>query len=122
MPGVAGTAPSLPNAKGGWRVLNGDPFRQGHRRFMAAGKHARPSVPAAQARTRYGSTHQPAQGGLTSDQRDDFPLRIVIGLDVSGGRSKAGMTGELLNIAQTAADFADFPGRASYETSPAGMA
>jgi hypothetical protein len=28
-----------------------------------------------------------AQVALTSDQGDDFPLRIVIGLDVSGGRS-----------------------------------
>jgi len=58
---------------------------------------------------------------LRSDQGDDFPLSFGIGLDVSGGRSQAGMTGKLLNVAQAAADLADLPGRPGDKTSPAGM-
>src|SRR5436190_3903454 len=57
-----------------------------------------------------------------SDQGDDLPLRLGVGLDVSGGRPQAGMTGKRLNVAQTAADLAYFAGRASDETSPARMA
>src|SRR6266852_7503293 len=64
----------------------------------------------------------PSSGlGSTSDQRDDFPLRFGIGLDVPSGRPQARMTRKLLNVAQTAADFADFAGGAGDETSPARM-
>ena len=57
-----------------------------------------------------------------SDQGDNLPLRLGVGLDVSGGRPQAGMPGKRLNVAQTAADLAYFAGRASDETSPARMA
>ena len=68
-----------------------------------------------------GQQRRQRKGNLTSDQGDDFPLSFGVGLDVSGGRPQAGMTGKLLNVAQAAADLADFPGRAGDETSPAGM-
>lgn len=49
-------------------------------------------------------------------------MRVVIALDVASRRSQVRMTGKLLNVAQTTADFADFSGRAGDESSPAGMA
>jgi hypothetical protein len=36
---------------------------------------------------------------LASDQGDDFPLSVGIGLDVSGGCSQACVAGERLNVA-----------------------
>jgi predicted transcriptional regulator len=50
--------------------------------------------------------------GSRSDQGNNLPLRLGVRLDVSGGRSQAGMARELLNVAETAADLADFPGGA----------
>ena len=67
------------------------------------------------------SSHASVRFPLRSDQGDDFPLSFGIGLDVSGGRSQAGMTGELLNISKAAADLADLPGRAGDKASPARM-
>jgi hypothetical protein len=56
-----------------------------------------------------------------SDQRDDFPLSFGVSLDVSGGRSEAGVAGKLLDIAEAAADFADFACGAGDEAAPTRM-
>lgn len=53
-----------------------------------------------------------------SDQGDDLPLRVSVGLDVSRRDRQAGVPGEHLDIAQTAADLADFSRRAGNETAP----
>jgi hypothetical protein len=52
---------------------------------------------------------------LTSDQGDDFLLRVVIALDVQRGRSQALMTGESLDVSEATAYLADFWGSTSDE-------
>ena len=57
-----------------------------------------------------------------SDQGDDFPLRLVIALDVARGRSQARMSGELLNIPEAPTNFTDFSGSASDKSSTTAVA
>ena len=99
----------------GWVVL------VGHRSKRRNRRHPKPRRRHRDGEGDPGQQRRQRKGNLTSDQRDDFPLSFGIGLDVSGGRPQAGMTGELLNVAQTAADLADLPGRAGDKASPAGM-
>ena len=58
---------------------------------------------------------------LTSNQGNDFSLRVVIAFDVAGGRPQARMTCELLDVSQAPAHFADFPRCARDECSATGM-
>ena len=60
--------------------------------------------------------------GLRSDQGDDFPLRLVIALDVARSRSQARMAGELLNIPEAPTNFTDFSGGASDKSSATAVA
>ena len=98
-----------------WVVLVGHRSKRRNRRHPKARwwHHDGEGDPGQQRRQR--------KPELTSDQGDDFPLSFSVGLDVSGGRSQAGMTGKLLNVAQAAADLADLPGRACDEASSPGM-
>lgn len=58
-----------------------------------------------------------ARPPLDSDQRDDFSLRFVIALDVSGRRSQVSVSGQLLDISEAAAYLTDFTGCTSDEGS-----
>jgi hypothetical protein len=54
-------------------------------------------------------------------QRYQLPLGILVGRDVEGGRRQVCVTGKLLNIAQTAADFGNPTGSFRQKSAPSGM-
>ena len=53
---------------------------------------------------------------VSLNEGDDFPLRIVIALDIQRGRPQARMTGELLDVSEAPADLAVFSGGTSDES------
>ena len=69
-----------------------------------------------------GRDQQRRKPELTSDQGNDFPLRVVIALDVSSRRPEARMSGQLLNVSEASAHLADFPGGTGDESSPTAVA
>ena len=68
-----------------------------------------------------GRDQQRRKPELTSDQGNDFPLRVVIALDVSSRCPEARMSGQLLDVSEASADLADFSGSTGDEGSPPGM-
>ena len=59
--------------------------------------------------------------GVQSDQSNDFPLCVLIALDVSSRCPEARMSGQLLDVSEASADLADLPGGTGNEGSATGV-